>query len=62
MKLTFFGGIREIGGSKVFLQDKNTAIFLDFGKKYHEPSKYFEEFKKRYKKVKVVEKVEILNV
>lgn len=44
MKLTFFGGIREVGGSKVLLQDKNTAIFLDFGKSYHEASKYFEEF------------------
>jgi ribonuclease J len=44
MKLTFYGGIREIGGSKVLLQDKNTAIFLDFGKSYHEASKYFEEF------------------
>jgi hypothetical protein len=44
MKLTFYGGIREIGGSKVLLQDKNTAIFLDFGKTYHESSKYFEEF------------------
>jgi len=44
MKLTFYGGIGEIGGSKVLLQDKNAAIFLDFGKSYHEVSKYFEEF------------------
>lgn len=44
MKLTFYGGINEIGGNKIFLQDKNTAIFLDFGKSYKEYSQYFEEF------------------
>ena len=44
MKLTFYGGVREIGGTKILLEDKNTAIFLDFGKSYHESSKYFEEF------------------
>jgi ribonuclease J len=44
MKLTFLGGIREIGGNKILLEDKDAAIFLDFGKSYHEASKYFEEF------------------
>ena len=44
MRLTFFGGIGEIGGNKILLEDKNAAIFLDFGKSYHESSKYFEEF------------------
>lgn len=44
MRLTFYGGIREIGGNKILLEDKNTAIFLDFGKSYYEASKYFEEF------------------
>jgi ribonuclease J len=44
MKLTFYGGTGEIGGNKILLEDKNTAIFLDFGKSYHEASKYFEEF------------------
>ena len=44
MKLTFYGGVREIGGNKILLEDKNTAVFLDFGKSYHEASKYFEEF------------------
>jgi|AntAceMinimDraft_18_1070375.scaffolds.fasta_scaffold49887_2 mRNA degradation ribonuclease J1/J2 len=40
MKLTFYEGIREIGGSKALLQDKNTVIFLNFGKTYNESSKY----------------------
>ena len=44
MKLTFFSGVKEIGGNKILLEDKNTAIFLDFGKSYKEASKYFEEF------------------
>jgi ribonuclease J len=44
MKLTFYGGVGEIGGNKILLEDKNAAIFLDFGKSYHEASKYFEEF------------------
>ncbi|MFA5392136.1 MAG: MBL fold metallo-hydrolase [Candidatus Paceibacterota bacterium] len=44
MKLTFYSGVNEIGGNKILLQDKNTSIFLDFGKSYKEASKYFEEF------------------
>lgn len=44
MKLTFYSGINEIGGNKILLHDKNTAVFLDFGKSYHEASRYFEEF------------------
>jgi len=44
MKLTFYGGIKEIGGNKILLEDKNTAIFLDFGKSYKQASEYFEEF------------------
>ena len=44
MKLTFYGGINEIGGNKILLEDKNTRIFLDFGKSYKEAGKYFEEF------------------
>ncbi|MGB9763633.1 MAG: MBL fold metallo-hydrolase [Minisyncoccia bacterium] len=44
MKLTFFGGAKEIGGNKILLQDKGTNIFLDFGKSYKEYAQYFEEF------------------
>jgi len=44
MTLTFYGGINEIGGNKILLEDKNTAIFLDFGKSYKQASLYFEEF------------------
>jgi len=44
MKLTFFGGVNEIGGNQILLEEKDTRIFLDFGKSYKEASKYFEEF------------------
>lgn len=29
--LTFYGGINEIGGNKILLDDNGTRIFLDFG-------------------------------
>jgi ribonuclease J len=29
--LTFHGGVNEIGGNKILLQDRDTKIFLDFG-------------------------------
>ena len=44
MKITFFGGINEIGGNKILVEEKGTSIFLDFGKSYKESSLYFEEF------------------
>jgi len=44
MKLTFFGGVNEIGGNKILLEENNASLFLDFGKSYKEASLYFEEF------------------
>ncbi|MCX8153454.1 MAG: MBL fold metallo-hydrolase [Candidatus Bathyarchaeota archaeon] len=29
--LTFYGGVNEIGGNKIMLQDKDTRVFFDFG-------------------------------
>jgi ribonuclease J len=40
-KLTFLGGVNEIGGNKIFLQDKETKIFLDFGQSFTFGSQYF---------------------
>jgi len=42
--LTFFGGVNEIGGNKILLQDKDTKIFLDFGKGFTSLGNYFEEY------------------
>jgi len=42
--LTFYGGVNEIGGNKILLEDKDTRIFLDFGKSFSRRAKFFEEF------------------
>jgi len=44
MKLTFYGGIKKIGGNKILLEDKNTKIFLDFGMNFEEHQNYFTEY------------------
>ncbi len=42
--LTFYGGVNEIGGNKILLEDKDTKVFLDFGKSFSRRATYFEEF------------------
>lgn len=42
--LTFYGGVNEIGGNKILLQDGDTRIFLDFGLSFARRSQYYEEF------------------
>jgi ribonuclease J len=39
--LTFYGGINEIGGNKVLLEDKGTRVFLDFGQSFTMGCDYF---------------------
>ena len=40
-KLTFYGGVNEIGGNKILLEDKKTKIFLDFGQSFTFGADYF---------------------
>ena len=42
--LAFYGGINEIGGNKILVQDKDLKVFLDFGKSFSSSTRYFEEF------------------
>jgi len=42
--LTFYGGVNEIGGNKILLEDKDTKVFLDFGKGFGRRNKFFEEY------------------
>ncbi len=42
MDLTFYGGINEIGGNKILVQENETRIFLDFGLSYKRNNEYFE--------------------
>lgn len=44
VNLTFFGGVNEIGGNKILLEDKGTKIFLDFGMSFTQAGKFFSEF------------------
>jgi ribonuclease J len=41
VKLTFYGGVNEIGGNKILLEDKGTKIFLDFGRSFTFGSEFF---------------------
>jgi ribonuclease J len=42
--LTFYGGVNEIGGNKILLDDKDTRVFLNFGKGFSRRAKFFEEY------------------
>jgi ribonuclease J len=42
--ITFFGGVNEIGGNKILLQDDDTRVFLDFGLSFGRRGQYYEEF------------------
>jgi len=42
--LTFYGGVNEIGGNKILLEDKDTKVFLDFGKGFSSMERYFENY------------------
>lgn len=44
VSIRFYGGINEIGGNKILLEDNDTKIFLDFGMSFGRREKYFEEF------------------
>lgn len=41
VKLTFYGGVNEIGGNKILLEDKKTRILLDFGESFSFGDNYF---------------------
>ncbi len=44
VNLRFYGGINEIGGNKILLEDNGTKIFLDFGMSFSRRELFFEEF------------------
>jgi len=46
VKLTFYGGVREIGGNKILLEDGERKLFLDFGYPYSKYRTYYEEYLK----------------
>ncbi len=46
VKLTFYGGVREIGGNKILLEDDKGRLFLDFGYPYSKYRNFYEEYLK----------------
>lgn len=42
--LTFYGGVNEIGGNKILLEDGDARVFLDFGMSFGQANNYFSEF------------------
>jgi len=44
IKLRFYGGVNEIGGNKILLEDNGTKIFLDFGMSFNRRAMFFEEY------------------
>jgi ribonuclease J len=42
VKLTFYGGVDEIGGNKILLEYGNTRIFLDFGVSFKKFKRFFD--------------------
>ena len=41
-KITFYGGINEIGGTKILLEKEKTGFFLDFGRSFAGERRYFD--------------------
>jgi ribonuclease J len=44
IKLTFYGGVGEIGGNKILLEDRDTRVWFDFGESFTSGADYFIEW------------------
>lgn len=44
VSLTFYGGVKEIGGNKILLEDAENALFLNLGFPYKRHKLFFEEY------------------
>ncbi len=42
MKITFYGGVGEIGGNKVLLECGGSRLFLDFGRNFRQEDSFFQ--------------------
>lgn len=45
-RLTFYGGVGQIGGNKILLEDAGSALFFDFDTSFAEKERFFEEYLK----------------
>jgi ribonuclease J len=39
--LTFYGGVNEIGGNKILLEDRGTRVFFDFGMSFGQKKQFY---------------------
>ena len=46
VRLTFYGGVNEIRGTKIFLEDGDRRLFLGFGFPYKRHKLFYEEYLK----------------
>lgn len=44
MIITIYDGAGSIGGSKIYVQEDDNGVFLDFGMNFARYSRYYEEF------------------
>ena len=44
MKITIFDGAKTIGGNKIYLEEHDRGVFLDFGMNFAKYSQFYEEF------------------
>lgn len=42
-KIALYGGVREVGGNKVLLEDHNSRVILDFGVSYAQRDRFFSD-------------------
>jgi ribonuclease J len=43
VSITFYGGVAEIGGNKILVEDRDSRILLDFGMNFVERSRFYSE-------------------
>ena len=46
VRITAYGGVDQIGGNKILLEDKDTRVFFDFGEPFNMTENYFYEWLK----------------
>ena len=59
MKLTFYGGVKEIGGNKILLQKNKTGVLLDFGTSMGYESDFFSDFLQPRKNTAIFDRLTI---
>lgn len=46
VRITLYGGVGQIGGNKILLEDRDTRVFFDFGTPFNWGEQYFVDFLK----------------